>query len=169
MATLWFPAPYGAFVILDFSYGRWFVVTNPPPFLRPPVPGVSSSKSPLVPPPVIIQGEPSKASAIPLFVAAGLLLLSLALYLLRFQLGGGIGIHLIGYLLAPLLSSLVLGWDVVAQRQGRKDPWFEPKPNYSRIIRIIVALGFVVAIFHIIEVGIVCGQGFVQTGVLCGA
>jgi hypothetical protein len=136
---------------------------------RPPLPGLSTGKSPVVPPPVTIQGEPTKASIIPLFVAAGFFLISLALYLLRFQLGGGIGIHLLGYLAAPLLSSLVLGWDVVAQRQGRKDPWFEPKPIYSRIIRIIVALGFLIAILHIIEVGTVCGQGFVQTGVLCGS
>ena len=144
-------------------------MTNPPMVPRPPLPGLSTGKSPVVPPPVTIQGEPTKASFIPLIVAAGFFLISLALYLLRFQLGGGIGIHLLGYLVAPLLSSLVLGWDVVAQRQGRKDPWFEPKPNYSRIIRIIVALGFVVAVFHIIEVGTVCGQGFVQTGVLCGS
>jgi hypothetical protein len=115
-----------------------------------------------------IQGEPTKASIIPLIVSMSFLLISLALYLLRYQLGGGIGWHLLGYLVAPLLASLVLGWDVVAQRQGRKDPWFEPKPSYSRLIRIIVALGFVVAIFHIIEVGTVCGQDFVQTGVLCG-
>lgn len=144
-------------------------MTNPPMVPRPPVPGLSTGKSPVVPPPVTIQGEPTKASLIPLIVAAGFFLISFALYLLRFQLGGGIGIHLLGYLVAPLLSSLVLGWDVVAQRQGRKDPWFEPKPNYSRIIRMIVALGFLVAILHIIEVGTVCGQGFVQTGVLCGS
>jgi hypothetical protein len=141
----------------------------PPIAPRPPIPGTSSSKGPVVPPPMAIQGEPSKASILPLIVAAAFLVISLALYLLRYQLGGGIGWHLLGYLVAPLLSSLVLGWDVVAQRQGRKDPWFEPKPGYSRLIRIIVALGFLVAVFHIIEVGTVCGQGFVQTGVLCGS
>ena len=135
---------------------------------RPPIPGTSSSKGPVVPPPMVIQGEPSKASMLPLIVAGAFLVISLALYLLRYQLGGGIGWHLLGYFVAPLLSSLVLGWDVVAQRQGRKDPWFEPKPVYSKFIRIIVALGFLVAVFHIIEVGTVCGQGFVQTGVLCG-
>jgi hypothetical protein len=135
---------------------------------RPPIPGASSSKGPVVPPPMTIQGEPSKASILPLIVAGAFLIISLALYLLRYQLGGGIGWHLLGYFVAPLLSSLVLGWDVVAQRQGRKDPWFEPKPVYSKFIRIIVALGFLVAVFHIIEVGTVCGQGFVQTGVLCG-
>jgi hypothetical protein len=144
-------------------------VSNLPGLPRPPIPGSAARKGPVVAPPVAIQGEPSKASILPLLVAVGFLLISLTLYLLRFQLGGGIGIHLLGYLVAPLLSSLVLGWDVVSQRQGRKDPWFEPKPNYSRFIRIIVALGFVVAILHIIEVGTVCGQGFVQTGVLCGS
>ena len=140
----------------------------PPIAPRPPIPGTSSSKGPVVPPPMAIQGEPSKASILPLIVAAAFLVISLALYLLRYQLGGGIGWHLLGYFVAPLLSSLVLGWDVVSQRLGRKDPWFEPKPGYSKLIRIIVALGFLVAVFHIIEVGTVCGQGFVQTGVLCG-
>lgn len=144
------------------------LVSNSPTAPRPPIPGIGSGKSPVVSPPIVIQGEPSKASILPLVVAGGFLLISLSLYLLRYQLGGGIGWHLLGYLVAPLLSSLVLGWDVVAQRQGRKDPWFEPKPGYSKLIRLIVALGFVVAIFHIIEVGTVCGQGFVQTGVLCG-
>ena len=141
----------------------------PPIAPRPPIPGTSSRKGPVVPPPMAIQGEPSKASILPLIVAAAFLVISLALYLLRYQLGGGIGWHLLGYFVAPLLSSLVLGWDVVSQRQGRKDPWFEPKPGYSKLIRIIVALGFLVAVFHIIEVGTVCGQGFVQTGVLCGS
>ena len=143
-------------------------MSNPPIAPRPPIPGSSSGKGPVVAPPITIQGEPSKASLLPLIVAAAFLLVSLALYLLRYQLGGGIEWHLLGYLVAPLLSSLVLGWDVVAQRQGRKDPWFEPKPGYSKLIRLIVALGFLVAILHIIEVGTVCGQGFVQTGVLCG-
>jgi hypothetical protein len=94
---------------------------------------------------------------------------SLALYLLRYPLGGSLIIHIAGYLLTPILCALVLGWDAVAQRNGRKDPWFEPKPGYSQIIRIFLAAGFLIAVFHILEIGTVCGQGFVQTGVLCGA
>jgi hypothetical protein len=143
-------------------------MSNPPNLPKASFPGNVPGKGPVVAPPISIQGEPSKASMIPLLVAVAFLFISVSLYLLRYQLGGGIGWHLLGYLVAPLLSSLVLGWDVVAQRQGRKDPWFEPKPGYSKLIRLIVALGFLVAIFHIIEVGTVCGQGFVQTGVLCG-
>jgi hypothetical protein len=119
--------------------------------------------------PMPLQGEPKKASFLPLAVAGLLLAVSVSLYLLRYQLGGGLTLHFIGYALTPVLSALALGWDSFAQRQGRRDPWFEPKPTYSRIIRIIVALGFVVAIFHILEIGTVCGQGFVQTGVLCGS
>lgn len=118
---------------------------------------------------MMIQGEPKKASILPLVVAGVLLVVSVALYLLRYQLGGGLGWHFLGYALTPIFSALVLGWDAIAQRQGRKDPWFEPKPSYSRIIRIIVALGFAVAVFHILEIGTVCGQGFVQSGVFCGA
>lgn len=144
-------------------------MSNPPVVPRPPGVGSPLSKGPIPPPPVIIQGEPKKASILPLVVAAVLLAVSISLYLLRYQLGGGLGWHFLGYALTPVFSALVLGWDAVAQRQGRKDPWFEPKPSYSRVIRIIVAVGFAVAVFHILEIGTVCGQGFVQSGVLCVA
>jgi hypothetical protein len=117
----------------------------------------------------MIQGEPKKASILPLIIASVLFVVSLSLYLFRYELGGGLIWHFLGYGLTPIMSSLVLGWDSVAQRQGRKDPWFEPKPSYSRLIRITVALGFIVAVLHILEIGTVCGQGFVQSGVLCGA
>jgi hypothetical protein len=102
-----------------------------------------------------------------MYVAGALLLASLAIYLFRFQLGGGIW-FLVGYLLTPVLSALVLGWDSIAQREGRKDPWFDARPLYSKIIRIMIGVGFVVAIFHICEIGHACGQGFVQSGVFCG-
>jgi hypothetical protein len=137
------------------------------------LPGVNPSlptrSGPPVPTPILIQGEPKKASIIPLLVASLLLLLSAAIYLLRYQLDGALIWYVIGYTLTPLLMSLALGWDSVLQRQGRKDPWFEAKPSYSRIIRLLVALGFIVAIFHIIEIGTICGQGFVQSGVFCGS
>ena len=144
-------------------------MSNPPVVPRPPGVGSPLSKGPIPPPPVLIQGEPKKASILPLVVAAVLLVVSISLYLLRYQLGGGLGWHFLGYSLTPIFSALVLGWDAIAQRQGRKDPWFEPKPSYSRIIRVMVALGFAVAVFHILEIGTVCGQGFVQSGVFCGA
>ena len=119
--------------------------------------------------PVLIQGEHKKASILPLLTAALFLVTSSSLYAFRYQLGGDLLWHVTGYILTPLLVSLALGWDSIWQRQGRKDPWFEPKPLYSKIIRLLVAFGFAVAVFHILEIGTICGQGFVQSGVFCGA
>ena len=145
-------------------------LSNPPQIPRPAGVGLppTGRSMPVAPTPTV-QGERKTASIIPVFIAGGLTIASLAIYLLRFTLGGGLGWHLLGYLLTPILSALVLGWDAVLQRKGRKDPWFEPKPVYSKAIRFILAAGFVIAIFHILEVGTICGQDFVQSGVLCGA
>ena len=145
-------------------------MSNPPTI--PNLPGTLNTQKSGVPPlapPVLIQGEPKRASIVPLLVASGLLVVSVAIYLLRYQLGGALIWYVVGYILTPLLSALVLGWDAISQRQGRKDPWFEPKPIYAKVIRVLVAVGFAVAVFHIIEIGTICGQGFVQSGVFCGA
>jgi hypothetical protein len=95
-----------------------------------------------------------------------LLVASLLIQLFSFQLGGGSWFFL-GYLLTPVLTSLALGWDSVLQRNGRKDPWFAPSPLFSRLIRITVALSFVIGVLHILEIGKMCGQAFVQSGALC--
>ncbi|MEY4492641.1 MAG: hypothetical protein RL085_1052, partial [Actinomycetota bacterium] len=61
-------------------------MSNPPVVPRPPGVGLPVSKGPVVPPPMLIQGEPKKASIFPLVVAGVLLVVSIALYLLRYQL-----------------------------------------------------------------------------------
>ena len=82
------------------------------------------------------------------------------------QLGGGVW-YVVGYVLTPVLTALTLGWDSVLQRNGRKDPWYAPSPLFSRIIRITVALSFVLAVFHILEIAHICGQSVIQSGALC--
>jgi hypothetical protein len=114
----------------------------------------------------ILEGTPKKASPLPLIVCVLLLVASLLIQLFSYQLGGGSWFFL-GYLLTPVLTSLALGWDSVLQRNGRKDPWFAPSPLFSRLIRITVALSFVIGVLHILEIGRMCGQAFVQSGALC--
>lgn len=129
------------------------------------VPGVIGSST--LPTPAS-PGVPKKASPLPLITAAALLLASLGIYIFRFELGGGVW-FVVGYIFTPLLASLALGWDSILQRNGRRDPWFAPSLLFSRLIRAIVALSFGMAVFHILEIGTICGQGLVQTGVLCGS
>ena len=114
----------------------------------------------------ILEGTPKKASPLPLIVCVLLLVASLLIQLFSYQLGGG-SWYFLGYLLTPVLTSLALGWDSVLQRNGRKDPWFAPSPLFSRLIRITVALSFVIGVLHILEIGKMCGQAFVQSGALC--
>lgn len=139
------------------------------------IPGVASSTSGSALPPLqpnmslgSVDESPQKASILPLVICLIFLIVSFVIYLLRFELGGGFWFF-VGYALTPLLTSLTLGWDSVLQRNGRKNPWFVPSPMYSRIIRFAVALSFVLAVFHILEIAAMCGQGFVQSGVLCAS
>jgi hypothetical protein len=133
-----------------------------PPSSNPGGAGVPTASIPLAP----IDGVPKKASPLPLIVCTVLLLASLLIQLFQFQLGGG-GWFFVGYFLTPVFTSLTLGWDAFLQRNGRKDPWFAPSPLFSRIIRIEVALSFVLGVFHILEIGQMCGASVIQSGALC--
>lgn len=158
--------------------GKWGNILSslPPP---PPIPGVSAPDrgsikiggqglpgGPAAPMAADLQGEPKKASPLPLIVAAVLVLVSSLIQVFKFQLGVNFWFF-VGYLLTPLLVTLTLGWDSVLQRNGRKDPWFAPSPRYSLIIRILVGLGFLLAVLHIIDIARFCGQSFVQSGAIC--
>jgi hypothetical protein len=139
-------------------------VSIPVPGVSTPPPGLNSGViPPLVPQ---AQGTPKKASPLPLLVCITLLLMSALILVFQNQLGGGVW-YVVGYVLTPVLTALTLGWDSVLQRNGRKDPWFAPSPLFSRIIRIAVALSFVLAVFHILEIAHICGQSVIQSGALC--
>lgn len=113
-----------------------------------------------------LNGEPKKASPLPLIVAVVLVLASALIQVFKFQLGVNFWFF-VGYLLTPVLVALTLGWDSVLQRNGRKDPWFAPSPRYSLIIRILVGIGFLLAVLHILDIARFCGQSFVQSGAIC--
>ena len=109
-------------------------------------------------------GKHKKASVLPLILALVALLASIGIQVFQYQLANNLWYY-VGYLLTPLLITMILGWDSIAQRSGRKDPWFETKPIYSKILRFLVLAGFVVAVFHIVAIGIQIGEQVVQSGV----
>jgi hypothetical protein len=45
------------------------------------------------------------------------------------------------------------------------DPNFDVRPSYTKIIKLLVALGYVVGILHILELGRMLGELVVQSGV----
>ncbi len=109
-------------------------------------------------------GEHKKASPLPVILATITLLLSIAIQIFQYQLANNIWYYA-GYALTPLVITMILGWDSISQRKGRKDPWFETKPIYSKILRVLVLAGFIVAVFHIVAIGIQIGEQVVQSGV----
>jgi hypothetical protein len=115
-------------------------------------------------PSMSISGTHKKASPLPLLLAVLALAGSIGIQVFQFQLANNAWYY-VGYLLTPLAMSLFLGWDSIAQRSGRKDPWFETKPLYSKLLRFLVLAGFVVAVFHIVAIGIQIGEQVVQSGV----
>lgn len=109
-------------------------------------------------------GVHKKASILPLIAAVITLLISIGIQIFQYELANNLWYY-VGYLLTPLLITMILGWDSIAQRSGRKDPWFETKPIFSKILRFLVLAGFVVAVFHIVAIGIQIGEQVVQSGV----
>ena len=113
--------------------------------------------------------EPRRASPLSLILAIVLLVGSASVWALDFQ-----GIYpftydyfnLAGYVLTPFLVFMCLAWDAAAQRAGRRSPWFDIRPGYSRALRVIAVAALVVAVPHILEMGRSVGEWVVQTGVL---
>jgi purine-cytosine permease-like protein len=113
--------------------------------------------------------EPRKASALPVILAIVLLTTSVVVWLLDFQ-----GIYpftynyfnLVGYLLTPFLVFMCVAWDAAAQRAGRRSPWFDIRPGYSRALRVIAVIALAVSVPHILEMSRTVGEWVVQTGLL---
>jgi hypothetical protein len=92
----------------------------------------------------------SKASFLPVLVAVLALILSIVIYLLTRSVAHAFTLHLIGYVLTPLCVALSMGWDTIAQRRGKgNDQWFEQNATYSRILRVLTGVSFLVAFPHI--------------------
>jgi len=132
--------------------------------LNPPTSSPGLGLPPVQPLLIEQSGEHRKASPLPVILATLTLLLSIAIQVFQYQLANNIWYYA-GYALTPLVITMILGWDSISQRKGRKDPWFETKPIYSKILRVLVLAGFVVAVFHIVAIGIQIGEQVVQSGV----
>lgn len=93
----------------------------------------------------------SKASFLPLLVAAIAISISIAIYFFTRSMAHAFVLHLIAYLLTPLVVALCLGWDSIAQRIGKgNDPWFTTNSSYSLILRILTGASFIFAFPHIV-------------------
>ena len=113
--------------------------------------------------------EPKKASALPL--VAGLLFLGASVALLVLDTLGISpftydAVNVAGYALTPFLVFMALAWDSSAQRSGRRSPWFDIRPGYSRTLRVLAVVSLLVAIGHILEIGRAVGEWVVQAGLV---
>lgn len=95
----------------------------------------------------------SSASPLPLILGVlSVLLGALSLLFLQGGLWTTVLVGIEGYLLSGFVPVIMLGWDVSAQRRGSKDPNFRPRRKFSLGLRIVVIVGFVVAIVHLLGV-----------------
>lgn len=94
----------------------------------------------------------SKASFLPLLVAALAISISVVIYFLTRSMADVFYLHFIAYVLTPLVVALCLGCDSIAQRLGKgNDPWFSANASYSLILRILTGASFVAAFPHIVS------------------
>lgn len=94
--------------------------------------------------------ELSKASLLPLFFALLAILASSVMSFIFYEKALDAYIFVIGYLLTPFAVVVAMGWDTIAQRKGQsRNPWFIPRTKVSRILRILTAVSFFVALPHI--------------------
>jgi len=118
---------------------------------------------------VVEYEEPKKASILPLLTAIILVLGSGALWFLDAQ---GVYpftydyVNVVGYLLTPFLAFMCVAWDSAAQRAGRRSPWFDIRPGYSKALRFIAVGALIIAVPHILEMGRSVGEWVVQMGIL---
>jgi hypothetical protein len=93
----------------------------------------------------------AKASFLPVLVAAIAMVVSVAIYVLTRATAHAFVLHVIAYLMTPLVVALCLGWDSIAQRVGRgNDSWFAINSKYPLILRILTGFSFLLSFPHIV-------------------
>ena len=105
----------------------------------------------------------STASILPLFLTIVFLSASSSLYFFRFQLAND-AFFIVGYVLAPLGVTGMLAWDIWAQRKGQVNPNIDVRPVYTKMIKALVVAGYLIGVFHILELGRMLGELAVQNG-----
>jgi hypothetical protein len=63
-------------------------------------------------------------------------------------------LSLIGYILTPIVVILARGWDAVSQRRGLQNRNFELKPLYSSTLQVLVVVGFIVALWQLLNLSL---------------
>jgi len=95
----------------------------------------------------------AKASALPVIVAVLSFLASVLVYVYTKAVAHALVLHLVAYVLTPLVVALCLAWDSIAQRVGRgNDPWFSTNARYPLILRILTGVSFLAAMPHIMSI-----------------
>jgi hypothetical protein len=122
---------------------------------RPPVQPPSVIESAFSSSSAPIYGEPRNASKLPMLMGIALALLSILIVIFA-ETNSWLQsdyretmLHIFGYMLTPIGVVLCLAWDMVSQRQGMHDINFFPKLKYTKILRILTSVSFVIAWFHI--------------------
>lgn len=105
-----------------------------------------------------------RASIVPLVLAVLFIVASALIFVFRLQLGNN-WFFVLGYLLTPIGVIVMLGTDMSRQRKGQNNPNFDIRPQYSKALRWLAGLSFLVAILHILEIGFWVGRIAVQAGV----
>jgi hypothetical protein len=67
-------------------------------------------------------------------------------------LGDSVWFALGGYVAGGFVTVVCLGWDTSSQRRGLTNPNFTSNPGFSRILRFIVGIGFVVALVNLVRI-----------------
>jgi hypothetical protein len=108
-------------------------------------------------------GTPKKSSLVPLILSILFVTAGAVLFVFREFLAANEW-FILGYLLTPLLATMALGYDSMLNIRGQRDPWYSRRRFASAAIRAVVILGFIIGIFHILELGRWLGESAVQGG-----
>lgn len=122
---------------------------------RPPGPPSSVIENSFISSSAPAYGEPRNASKLPML--AGIICALLSIAIIVFGATNSwlqsdsreTMLHAFGYLLTPIGVVLCLAWDMVSQRQGMRDINFFPKLKYTKVLRILTGISFLIAWFHI--------------------
>lgn len=69
-------------------------------------------------------------------------------------------VSVIGYILTPIVVILARGWDTVSQRHGLQNRNFVLKPQYSKLLGILLVVGCVLAVWQLLNVSLAVADLF---------
>jgi len=96
----------------------------------------------------IFDEDIEKANIWPVVLALAAILISIAIWVLNRH--SSFLLSACGYLLAPFIVILCLGFDNFIQRtKTSKGEWFVPNQNYGQILRILTGLAIILSYPHI--------------------